>query len=226
MTSNRNYKPRTVRLNRGQSDYIVRTVWLYFTDRTHVKTWFSRKVTSWANRILELARTVRDQGPTVCVVSPRQIAVDLAIDLLGISVEDVRIGRWRVTDRPGPSHRPSASAVSSRCAPTTIWVVECYKNTPTSPFISFIDLHHTQELGIHSYLLEQHFYTNQSLTKCLKREIKQERTTHVCLVIVPCENHWEKVCATSCDHLSVEFWLPFIVKLARAPYICGCLGET
>jgi hypothetical protein len=29
------------------------------------------------------------------------------------------------------------------------------------------------------------------------------------------------VCATSCDHLSVEFWLPFIVKLGRAPYLCG-----
>jgi hypothetical protein len=29
------------------------------------------------------------------------------------------------------------------------------------------------------------------------------------------------VCATTCDHLSVEFRLPFIVKLARAPYLCG-----
>jgi hypothetical protein len=29
------------------------------------------------------------------------------------------------------------------------------------------------------------------------------------------------VCVTSCDHLSVEFRLPFIVKLARAPYLCG-----
>jgi hypothetical protein len=29
------------------------------------------------------------------------------------------------------------------------------------------------------------------------------------------------VCATSCDHLSVEFLLSFIVKLARAPYLCG-----
>jgi hypothetical protein len=27
----------------------------------------------------------------------------------------------------------------------------------------------------------------------------------VCLAIAPCENHLEKVCATSCDHLSVEF---------------------
>jgi hypothetical protein len=29
------------------------------------------------------------------------------------------------------------------------------------------------------------------------------------------------VCATSCDHLSMEFLLPFIVKLARAPYLYG-----
>jgi hypothetical protein len=29
------------------------------------------------------------------------------------------------------------------------------------------------------------------------------------------------VCATSCDHLSVEFLLPSIVKLARDPYLCG-----
>jgi hypothetical protein len=32
------------------------------------------------------------------------------------------------------------------------------KATPTSPFIQFIDPYHTQELGIHSYLLDQHFY--------------------------------------------------------------------
>jgi hypothetical protein len=48
---------------------------------------------------------------------------------------------------------------------------------------------------------------HQKPHKCHKREIKQERATHVC--------------ATSCDHLSMEFWLPFIVKLARAPYLCG-----
>jgi hypothetical protein len=29
------------------------------------------------------------------------------------------------------------------------------------------------------------------------------------------------VCAISCDQLSVEFLLSFIVKLARAPYLCG-----
>jgi hypothetical protein len=57
--------------------------------------------------------------------------------------------------------------------------------------------------------------------KCHKREIKQERATRVCLATMPSENHWEKVCTTSCDHLSVEFWLSFIIKLARAPYLCG-----
>jgi hypothetical protein len=34
------------------------------------------------------------------MVSPRQIAVDLAVDLSGVSVEDVRIDRWRVVDCP------------------------------------------------------------------------------------------------------------------------------
>jgi hypothetical protein len=64
------------------------------------------------------------------MVSPRQIVVDLAIDLSGVSVEDVRIDRWRVADRPGPTRRPSASAISGRCAPTAIWVVEGYKSHP------------------------------------------------------------------------------------------------
>jgi hypothetical protein len=60
------------------------------------------------------------------VVSPRQIVVDLAVDLSEVSVEDVRIDRWRVADRPGPSRGPFASAISGRCAPMAIWVVEGY----------------------------------------------------------------------------------------------------
>jgi hypothetical protein len=64
------------------------------------------------------------------MVSLRQIVVDLS----EVSVEDVRIDRWRVADRPGPSRGPSGSAISGRCAPTAIWVVEGYKATPTSPF--------------------------------------------------------------------------------------------
>jgi hypothetical protein len=60
------------------------------------------------------------------VVSSRQIVVDLS----GVSVEGVRIDRWRAADRPGPSRGLSASAVSGRCAPTAIWVVEGYKTHP------------------------------------------------------------------------------------------------
>jgi hypothetical protein len=67
------------------------------------------------------------------MVSPRQIAIDLAVDLSEVSVEDVRINRWRVADRPGPSHGPSASAISGRCAPTATWVVEGYKIHPNQP---------------------------------------------------------------------------------------------
>jgi hypothetical protein len=145
-----------------------------------MKTWFSPKVTFWAKGILELARTVRDQGQIVCVVSPRQIAIDLAIHLSGLSVEDVRIYRWRVADRPGTSRASSTSAVSGRCAPTAIWVVEGYKSHPNQPIIQFIDLHHTQELGIHSYLLEQHFYTHQSLTSASK-ERSSEKELLVCV---------------------------------------------
>jgi hypothetical protein len=51
------------------------------------------------------------------MMSPRQIAVDLAVDLSEVSVEDVRIDRWRVADRPDPSRGPSTSAFSGRCAP-------------------------------------------------------------------------------------------------------------
>jgi hypothetical protein len=78
-----------------------------------------------------------DQGRIVRVVSPWHIAVDLS----SVSIEDVRIDRWRVTDRSGPSHGPSASAVSGRCAPTAIWVVEGYK--ATQPAHSYNSLIHT-----------------------------------------------------------------------------------
>ena len=67
------------------------------------------------------------------MVSPRQIAVDLTVDLSEVSVEDVRIDRWRVADRPGPSRGPSASAIPGRCAPTAIWMVEGYKYHSNRP---------------------------------------------------------------------------------------------
>ena len=106
------------------------------------------------------------------MVSPRQIVVDLS----GISIKDVRIECWRVAVHLGPSRGPSASAFSGRCAPTAIWVVEGYKSHPNQPIQEeLIDSFHTQELGIHSYLLEQHFYTHQSLTSATKdRSSKKE----------------------------------------------------
>ena len=149
------------------------------------------------------------------MVSPRQIAVDLTVDLSEVSVEDVRIDRWRVADRPGPSRGPSASAISGRCAPMAIWVVEGYKYHPNRPLQGgespsnipshlvdilkpsqphiFIDPSYTQDLDHYN----QH--------KCHKRESKQKRATHLSLALVPCEIHREKVCATSCVHLCVEF---------------------
>jgi hypothetical protein len=175
-----------------------------------MKTWFSPKVTSWAKRIIELVRTVR-------VVWPRQLAIYLS----GVSIEGVRIDRWSVADRLGPSRGSSASAISGRCTPTATWVVEGYKSHPNQPItrihwsISYTRVGYSL-LSIRETLL----YTSKP-HKCHKKEIKLKRATRVRLVIVPCDNHWEKVCATSCDHLSMEFWLTFIVKLARAPYLCG-----
>jgi hypothetical protein len=95
------------------------------------------------------------------------------------------------------------------------------KATTTSPFIQFHWSISYTSVGYSLLSTRATILYTLKPQKCHKREIKQERATRVRLVIVPCENHWEKVCATSYDHLSVEFWLPFIVKLARAPYLCG-----
>ena len=57
------------------------------------------------------------------------------------------------------------------------------KATQRAHSLVFIDPFHTQELGIHSYLLKQHFYTHETLTSATQ-EIKQERATRVRLVIV------------------------------------------
>jgi hypothetical protein len=95
------------------------------------------------------------------------------------------------------------------------------KATPTSPFTSIHWTISYTRVGYSLLSTRATLLYSSKPHKCHKREIKQERATRVRLVIVPCENYWEKVCATSCDHLRVEFWLPFIVKLARAPYLCG-----
>jgi hypothetical protein len=186
-----------------------------------VKIWFSPKVTSWAKGFLELARIIRDQGQTVRVSSPRKDNRWSSRWSVRRIRWDVRTDRWRAADRPGPSHGPSASAVSGWCATTTIWVVEGYKIHPNQPIHS---IHWSTSYTRVGYSLLSTratlLYTSKP-HKSHTREIKQERATRVCLAIVPYENHWEKVCATSCDHLSMEFWLPLIVKLAISPYLCG-----
>jgi hypothetical protein len=126
----------------------------------------------------------------------------------------------------GPSRGPSASAYFGGCAITALWVVEGYKNHPNHPIHK---IHWSISYTRVGYSLlstrETILYTSKP-HKCHKREIKQERATRVCLAIVPYENHWEKMCATSCDHLSVEFLLPFIVKLARTLIFVVRLAET
>jgi hypothetical protein len=66
---------------------------------------------------------------------------------------------------------------------------------PSQPPL-FIDPSYTQDLD--------HYNPH----KCNKSESKQKKASRVSLALVPCEIHWEKVCATSCVHLCVEFWLP------------------
>jgi hypothetical protein len=95
------------------------------------------------------------------------------------------------------------------------------KATPTNPFTSIHWSISYTRVGYSLLSTRATLLYTLKPHKCRKRVIKQERATRVRLVIVPCENYWEKVCATSSDHLSVEFGLPFIVKIARAPYLCG-----
>jgi hypothetical protein len=183
--------------------------------------WRSSWARRWQVEQKELARTVRDQGQTVHVVSPRKDSRWSSHWSVRCVHWDVRIDHWKVADRPGPSCGPSTSAVSSRCATTTIWVVESYKSHPNQPIHT---IHWSTSYTRVGYSLLSTratlLYTSKP-HKSHTREIKQERATRVCLAIVPYENHWEKVCATSCDHLSMEFWLPLIVKLAISPYLCG-----
>jgi hypothetical protein len=72
-------------------------------------------------------------------------------------------------------------------------IVDIFK--PSQPPL-FIDPSYTQDLD--------HYNPH----KCHKSESKQKIASRVSLALVPCEIHWEKVCATSCVHLCVEFWLP------------------
>jgi hypothetical protein len=168
------------------------------------------------------------------MVSPRQIAVDLVVDLSGISVEDVRIDRWRVADRP----------LVQFLADTPQWLygwLRAIKATPTSPFTSIHWSISYTRIGYSLLSTRTTLLYTSKPHKCHKREIKQERATRVRLVIVPCENHWEKVCATSCNHLSMEFcntpkstntpecyWtthLTSIYKISAASPLKDCINE-
>ena len=103
--------------------------WKLWQTVIHVKTWFSLKVTSWSKEIIVLARTVRDQGQTVRMMSPRQIAVDLVVDLSYVSVGDLRIDRWSVANRPPVQFLSDA--------PQRIYGwLSAIKATSTSPFTS------------------------------------------------------------------------------------------
>jgi hypothetical protein len=182
---------------------------------------FSSKVTSWGKGFLKLARTVRDQGQTICVSSPREDGCWSSRWVVRHNCCSVRSDHWRVADHPSPSHGPSTCAQFGICAIMAIWVVESYKSHPNQPIhmihwsISYIRVWYSLLSTIATLL-----YTSKPF-KWHKREDQTRKATLVRWAIVPYENPWEKVCATSCGHLSVEFWLQFIANLARAPYLCG-----
>jgi hypothetical protein len=92
-------------------------------------------------------------------------------------------------DRPGPRRRPSASAISGRCAPTATWVVEGYKSHPNQPIHKNSLIHFIHKSSVFTPAIRATLLYTSKPHKCHKREIKLERATHVRLVIVPCENH-------------------------------------
>jgi hypothetical protein len=112
---------------------------------------------------------------------------------------------------------------SVRCAhrkqpsPTaTIWLVSI-NTTPTGHFNVWESKQHSKSYSwhiqalpttsIHWSILYTRFRPLRP-TQVPQRESKQKKASRVSLAIVPCENYWEKVCAISCDHSSMEFWLP------------------
>jgi hypothetical protein len=121
---------------------------------------------------------------------------------------------WRHTGHGPVAHRTVRCAHRQHPSPTaTIWLVAIDTTQPATSRCGspsnipshivdiskpsqpplFIDPSYTQDLD--------HYNPH----KCHKRESKQKKTSRVSLAIVPCEIHREKVCATSCDHSSVEF---------------------
>jgi hypothetical protein len=135
--------------------------------------------------------------------------LDITIEVSNLTIGGSQTVQALVADRP-PVH-------SGRCAITAKWVIEGYESHPTSPFKCRTPILSIQELSFHSYTLEQHFQTHQSLTSATK-EKSSKKELLVCVEwLVPCENYWKKVCATSCVHLNVEYWLSLICKANKSP---------
>jgi hypothetical protein len=97
-----------------------------------------------SKRILELARTVWDEGQTIRVSSPKTV-VDLAIGLSGVSVEMLELTvRGSRTVRTLAADRPPVQFLADAPQRLYGWL-RAIKAVPTSPFMVFIDLHHTQD---------------------------------------------------------------------------------
>jgi hypothetical protein len=98
---------------------------------------------------------------------------------------------------------------------TVRWVVEGYKSHPNQP------IHIIHWSIFYTWVWYSLLSTRVTLLYISSLQVPQKRRSIKKSYSCALSNSalWEslKVCATSCDHLSMKFWLPFIVKLARAP---------
>ena len=121
------------------------------------------------------------------MVSPRQIAVDLS----EVSVEDVRIDRWRVADRPPVQFLADA--------PQRLYGwLRAINTTPTGHFKGRESKQHSKSSSDILKPSQPHIFIDTSYTqdldhynqhKCHKRESKQSRATQLSLALAPCEIH-------------------------------------
>jgi hypothetical protein len=127
-----------------------------------------------------------------------------------------RISRRRTGHCP-VAHRTVRCAHRQQPSPTaTIWLV-AINTTPSDHFKLWEPKQHFKSYSwhiqallttsIHWSILYTRFRPLQPTQVPQKRE-QAKKASRVSLALVPCEIHWEKVCATSCVHLCVEFWLP------------------
>jgi hypothetical protein len=109
----------------------------------------SLKVTSWAKGIIELARTVWDQGRTVRMVSPRQIAVDLTVDLSEVSLKmsESTVGGSR-TVRALAADRPPVQFLADAPQRLYEWL-RAINTTPTGHFKVWEPKQHSKSYSWH-----------------------------------------------------------------------------